>query len=946
MQKALDLKTTLNLPQTDFPMKANLPQNEPKWLEKWAKDDLYGQVRAARRNGPIFTLHDGPPYANGRIHLGTALNKILKDFIVKAKTLAGYNAPFLPGWDCHGLPIEINVDKELGPRKAKMSQQEVRRACRKYAEKFVEFQRDGFKRLGVFGEWDKPYLTMDYEYEALIAEAFLKFLEAGYVYRGLKPVYWCIADKTALAEAEVEYEDHRSRSIYVKYPVLSDPAALDPHLKGHKLSVIIWTTTPWTLPASMAVAFHPDLEYVAVADGGGEAYLIESRRSDPTLRETRLKASKVLARVPGKKLDRIEMRHPFLDRKVLGVLADYVTAEDGTGCVHTAPGHGREDYQTGTQYGIEIYCPVGDAGEFTEGLKEYKGKTVFEANEPIIELLKSRGTLVGPPGWLTHSYPHCWRCHNPVIFRAAEQWFISIDHAGLRQRALDEIKKAHWLPEWGEERISNMIATRPDWCISRQRVWGVPITVFHCEACRKPLLDAKLASKAIELFRQEGADAWYAHPVEELLPPGATCPTCGGTKFRKETDILDVWFDSGASHFAVLGRRPDFPWPSDVYLEAGDQYRGWFHSSLLVALGTHGRAPYRTVLTHGWVLDAEGRAMSKSLGTGIEPMEVIQQHGAEVLRLWAASVVFGEDATISAEMLTRLSEAYRKMRNTFRYCLSNLYDFDLQKDAVRGEQLEEIDAWALMRTAEVLERVEAAYNEYAFHKVYRTLYDFCTIDLSAFYFDILKDRLYTSPARSVRRRASQSTLYRICDALVRAVAPVLCFTAEEVWSHLSASAGRGEREPSVHVAKFLTPERLRASIPERHFKRLENWPRLIGVRNEVLKALEIARQEKFIGNPLEAKVRLSSDGDLTPLLQDYRAALPSLFIVSQVEISQESLAGAYESQLPGLRVRIERAAGRKCARCWNYSERVGEDSRYPTVCERCSAALKEIEATV
>jgi isoleucyl-tRNA synthetase len=941
MQKTLDLKHTINLPKTSFSMKANLPQNEPKWLARWSKEDLYGQIRAARKSAPIFTLHDGPPYANGRIHLGTTLNKIVKDFIVKSKTLEGFNAPYLPGWDCHGLPIEINVDKELGARKAKMSVVEVRRACRRYAEKYVDLQRQDFIRLGVFGEWAKPYLTMDFEYEAIIAEAFLAFLRGGYVDRGRKSVYWCIACKTALAEAEVEYEEHRSRSIYVRYPVLTDPATLDPALKGRKLWVIIWTTTPWTLPASMAVAFHPDFEYVVAGDGAGDAYLLESRRYEPVLQEAGLKAPNILARIPGRKLDRIQIQHPFLDRKIIGVLADYVTAEDGTGCVHTAPGHGREDYQTGVQYGIDVYCPVDEAGRITEGLPEYVGKKVFDANEPIVELLKSRDVLVGEAGWLTHSYPHCWRCHNPIIFRAAEQWFINIDHQKLRQRALEEIKKTRWVPAWGEERISNMIAERPDWCISRQRVWGVPITVFHCDDCKQPVLDATLAQRALELFRKEGADAWYAHSEAELLPPGARCPRCGGTKLRRETDILDVWFDSGASHYAVLGRRPDLPWPSDIYLEAGDQYRGWFHSSLLVALGTKGAAPYRQVLTHGWVLDAQGRAMSKSLGNVIEPMEVIKTHGAEILRLWAASVEFGEDVSISAEMLTRLSEAYRKLRNTFRYCLGNLYDFDPAKDSVDPSQLEEIDSWVLVRTAELLERAGAAYNEYAFHKVYRGVYDFATVDLSAFYFDILKDRLYTSPARSVRRRAAQTALYRIADALVRITAPLLSFTADEVWTHLPAPH---LREKSVHLAKFVAPADLRAGIPEKHLQRLENWPRLIAVRNEVLKALELARQEKFIGGSLEARVRLSVSGDLQPLMEEYHAFLPGLFIVSQVEVTRKVIEGASATELPGLSVKVEKASGRKCERCWNYSEQVGKDSHYPTVCERCSAALKEIAA--
>ncbi len=943
MQKSPDLKHTINLPKTEFSMKANLPQNEPKWLARWAKEGLYNQIRAARQSAPLFTLHDGPPYANGRIHLGTTLNKILKDFIVKMKTLEGFNAPYLPGWDCHGLPIEINVDKELGPRKAQMSTVEVRRACRKYAEKYVDIQRQDFIRLGVFGEWEKPYLTMGFEYEARIAEAFLAFLRGGYVYRGRKSVYWCITDKTALAEAEVEYEEDRSPSIYVRYPVLTDPAALDPALKGRKLWVVIWTTTPWTLPASMAVAFHPDFEYVVAGDDDprGDAYILESRRQGPVVEETGLKASNVLARLPGKKLDRIKIQHPFLERDLLGVLATYVTAEDGTGCVHTAPGHGREDYQTGVQYGIDIYCPVDESGKITEGLPEYVGKRVFDANQPIVELLKSRGVLVGQAGSLTHSYPHCWRCHKPIIFRAAEQWFIDIDHQGLRQRALDEIKKTKWVPAWGEDRISNMIAERPDWCISRQRVWGVPITVFHCVDCQKPIMDADLAKHALELFRKEGADAWYAHPDAELLPPGARCPQCGGSNLRRETDILDVWFDSGSSQYAVLGYRPDLPWPADVYLEAGDQYRGWFHSSLLVALGTHGRAPYHQVLTHGWVLDAQGRAMSKSIGNVIEPMEVIKTHGAEILRLWAASVEFGEDVSISPDMLTRLSEAYRKLRNTFRYCLGNLYDFDPAKDSVDASQFEEIDSWVLVRMAELLERAEASYNDYAFHKVYRGVYDFATVDLSAFYFDILKDRLYTSPARSVRRRAAQTALYRIADALVRILAPLLSFTAEEVWTHLPALAGR---EKSVHLARFLAPAELRAGIPESHLQRLENWPRLVAVRNEVLKALEIARQEKFIGGSLEALVRLSVGEELLPLLEEYRAFLPGLFIVSQVEITKRAVEGALVTGLPGLSVKIDKASGQKCERCWNYSEQVGKDSQYPTVCDRCSFALREIES--
>ncbi|HEV2416186.1 MAG TPA: isoleucine--tRNA ligase [Terriglobia bacterium] len=938
MQKTMDLKSTLNLPKTAFPMKANLPQTEPARLAQWQAMDLYGKIRAARQHSPLFTLHDGPPYANGRIHLGTALNKLLKDFIVKSKTQAGFNAPYLPGWDCHGLPIEINVDKELGPRKAKMAASEVRRECRKYAAKFVELQRQDFKRLGILGEWENAYLTMEYSYEARIAEAFLKFLGEGYIYRGRRPVYWCIYDKTALAEAEVEYENHRSPSIYVRYALATDPAKLDATLAGRKVWVIIWTTTPWTLPASMAVAFHPNFEYVVAAKGAGDAYILESRRYAPVLAETGLEAPDVLARINGRKLEGLEFQHPFLDRKVPGVLADYVTAEDGTGCVHTAPGHGREDYQTGIRYGIEVYSPVGASGEFTEG--EFKGQKVFEANKPIIELLERRGALVGKAGALDHSYPHCWRCHNPVIFRATEQWFVNMEHDALRGRALDAIKGVRWSPAWGEERISNMIATRPDWCISRQRVWGVPITVFHCETCGKPLMDAALAQPAMELFRKEGADAWYTHPVEDLAAPGARCPDCGSAKLRKEMDILDVWFDSGSSHFAVLGQRPDLPWPADVYLEGGDQYRGWFHSSLLVALVTHRAAPYRQVLTNGWVLDAEGRAMSKSLGTGVQPEEVIKTHGAEILRLWAASVDFREDVVISPDILARLTESYRKLRNTFRYCLANLAGFNPETDAVAVYEMEEIDAWALSRAAQVIEQVQAAYDTFEFHRVYRALTDFATVDLSAFYFDILKDRLYTAPPRSVRRRSGQTALYRILDALLRAAAPLLSFTADEAWGYMPAMPGR---ESSVHVAGFIHGADLRQLLPVSIDQKMEKWDRLIEARNGVLKALEDARQKKLIGPNLEARVYLDPQGAHRTLLEEYSAFLPALFIVSQVELASAWPADVETTQLPGLKIGVARARGKKCERCWNYSEHVGEDSAYPTVCERCSAALAEIE---
>ena len=940
MGKSKDLKDTLNLPRTSFSMKANLPQNEPKMLEKWESSGLYARIREVRKDAPAYTLHDGPPYANGKIHLGTALNKMIKDFVVRAKTMSGFNAPYRPGWDCHGLPIEIKVDQELGAKKAQMSAAQFRLRCRSYAEKYVEIQRKGFKRLGVLGEWDKPYLTMEADYQATIAQAFVQFLEKGYVYRGLKPVHYCISCKTALAEAEVEYEERRSPSIYVKYALLDDPAQLDPALKGRKVSVLIWTTTPWTLPASMAVAFHPKFTYLAVANGEGDVLLVESRRHRAVQEASGLAMPDILARISGKKFDRVRFQHPFLEREVPGVLATYVTATDGTGCVHTAPGHGREDFETGTKYGLEIYCPVGRSGEFVEGLPEYSGKMVFDANEPIIKLLEARGALLGSAGRLDHSYPHCWRCHNPVIFRASLQWFISVDHDGLRQKALDEIHKVRWLPKWGEERITNMIAARPDWCISRQRIWGVPITVFYCEACEEPLLDPAIGHHVVSIFRREGADAWYKRSPEELMPAGTRCPECKGSKFYKEKDILDVWFDSGTSHLAVLGDREDLPWPSDMYLEAGDQHRGWFHSSLLIGVALRQSAPYRVVMTHGWVIDpTSGGAMSKSAGNVINPEDVVKDYGAEILRLWVASVVVGEDVMVSRDILGHLSDAYRKFRNTFRYCLANLNDFDPATDMVEKSKLEELDAWALSRTAEVLERVYEGYEEFSFHKVYRTLYDFTTIDLSAFYFDIIKDRLYTSPPESRERRAAQSVLYRLLDALVRAVAPVLCFTAEEVWQQLPSEEGRAD---SVHLARFIPAADLREGLSAEVRARLENWPRLVSLRNEVLKVLEAARNKKLIGNPLEAKVRIRANQNWVSLLNQYKDFLATLFIVSQVETTSDSLPTPLETGLAGIEGSVERAEGEKCSRCWNYSTGVGRDERYPTVCPRCSKALGEI----
>ncbi len=933
---SVDLKKTVNLPRTDFPMKANLPEREPQILARWEEIRLYDRIREARRGRPMYILHDGPPYANGHIHLGTAFNKILKDFIVKSKTMAGYDSPYIPGWDCHGLPIEIKVDSELGARKAQMSPVEIRSECRKYAEHWVNVQREEFKRLGVLGRWDAPYLTMSPHYQSVIAGAFVEFLDRGYVYKGLKPVHWCLHCLTALAEAEVEYEDHTSPSIWVRFALLSDPAIVDDSLAGRRIWGLIWTTTPWTIPANMAVAFHPRYEYAAVAVGE-EAYLVAADLVKTTAEKCGWPDPRLLARFPGSRLEGTRFRHPFLERESAGILAEHVTLEQGTGAVHTAPGHGLEDYLVAQQYGIPTYCPVNAEGRFfhAEGAPgrlpdELIGKTVWEANPIVIGILRRHGALLDE-GVVTHSYPHCWRCHNPTIFRATEQWFIVMERNQLRERALEAIRTVRWLPAWGEGRIANMIAGRPDWCISRQRIWGVPIIVFYCVRCGEPLTERRILDGVVNLFAEHGADIWYERTAAELLPPGTRCPKCGGAEFTKESDILDVWFDSGSSHLAVLTEDHGLRWPSDLYLEGGDQYRGWFHSSLLVGVGLRGASPYRECACNGWALDGEGRAMSKSLGNVIAPEEVIGRYGADVLRLWAASVEFYEDVRMSETILNRLSEAYRKLRNTFRFALGNLSDFDPARHALPAAELLEIDQWILFRAEDVVRRCRAWYEEFQFHRVYRALYDFAVTDLSAVYFDILKDRLYTAPPRSKARRSAQTAIWRVAHPLVRLLAPVLSFTAEEVWNHLPQLAGAPQ---SVHLALFPEPGELTAGLGEAERRRAANWERLMEVRENVLRSLEAARQEKFIGAPLEAHVHLKANSDLYPLLEEYAGQLPALFIVSQVSLESHSDTT--------LAVHVTRAAGVKCERCWKYTLDVGADPELPTVCAACAAAVREI----
>lgn len=931
-----DLKKTVNLPKTDFAMKANLPQNEPKLLEHWRQTKVYDRIRASRAGRPRYVLHDGPPYANGRIHLGTAFNKIIKDFIVKSKTMAGFDSPYVPGWDCHGLPIEFKVDSELGKKKAEMTAVDIRRACRKYAEKFIDLQREDFQRLGVFGKWEDPYLTMSAPYQAQIAKAYVDFLHQGYIYKGLKPVNWCMRCRTALAEAEVEYEPHASPSIWVRFALSTDPAAIDAALAGRKVYGLIWTTTPWTIPANMAIAFNPRFEYVAV-DVNGDVYIVARGLLNETIEKCGWADPKEVASFPGNRLEGTVFRHPFLDRDSKGLLADHVTLEQGTGAVHTAPGHGQEDYVISQQYGIATYCPVDARGAFyhAEGAsgrlpEELIGKQVWDANAIVIGILRERGALLAEKR-IDHSYPHCWRCHQPTIFRATDQWFIGMERNDLRQKALDAIKRVKWMPAWGEDRISNMIATRPDWCISRQRIWGVPIIAFYCEKCDEPMTEKAVQDRVVALFAEHSADVWYERSAAELIGPGVACKKCGGAEFRKETDILDVWFDSGSSNLAVLNERYGLEWPSDLYLEGGDQYRGWFHSSLLVGVGLHGSAPYRECATHGWALDGQGRAMSKSLGNVILPEEVIKQHGAEVLRLWTSSVAFSEDVRISDTILTRLTEAYRKLRNTLRYALGNLADFDPAKDTVPAAKQLEFDQWILVRAESLVKRCVKHYDDFAFHLVYQALSNFATVDLSAIYFDVIKDRLYTGAPNSLSRRSAQTSLYKLTQVLLRLLAPLLTFTTEEAWGHFRRQAGDPD---SIHLATFPDPDSLAEGLTSEQRARLENWEKLLPVRDQVLKALEVARQEKFIGAPLEAHVRLNAGADLYPLLDQYRAELPGLFIVSQVSLHDHAEAT--------LAVHVERASGVKCERCWKYSTHVGEDTKYPTVCENCSAALKEI----
>jgi isoleucyl-tRNA synthetase len=922
-------------------MKANLPQNEPARLAGWTAQDLYGQIRTARAGSPKYILHDGPPYANGAIHLGHALNKCIKDFVVKTKTMAGFDAPYVPGWDCHGLPIEIKVDEQLGRKKLEMPAVSVRRACREYAQKYVDLQSAQFQRIGVFGRWNDPYKTMSFEYEARIVETFYEFFEQGFVYKGLKPVFWCIHDQTALAEAEVEYEQHTSPSVYVRYRLTSDAAAIAPALAAREVYTIIWTTTPWTIPASQAVAFNPEMEYVAISEGPEQpVYIVAGALREVVEERCGLKTlAEPLARFNGIRLDRATFQHPFLERSVLGTNASYVTADQGTGAVHTAPAHGVDDFYTGRRYALPELQYVDNAGrqKNTAG-QPYEGLTVFQSNKVITEVLREHGALLSASEF-EHSYPHCWRCHNPVIVRATEQWFIGMEtpiptedggETTFRQAALDAIKQVVWDPAWGEERISNMIATRPDWCISRQRIWGVPIAVFLCNKCHEPLRNTDVNASIVELFQRESADAWYVKTPEQLLPEGIAC-ACGNrdrAEFRKEMDILDVWFESGASWHAVLEQEPELRFPADLYTEGGDQHRGWFHSSLLNSVALRGIAPYRMVATSGWCLDEQGRAFSKSLGNGVDPVDVAKRLGGEIVRLWVASVDFREDVAASENLMQRVSDNYRKLRNTLRFLLANLYDFSPAEHAVPFAAMEKLDQYILARTAELDAKIRQAYDDFEFHRAYHALNEFVNTDLSALYLDVLKDRLYTFAPNAPARRSAQTALWRIAEALTRLIAPILSFTADEVWGYLPQIAGR---ESSVHLALF--PD-LADIVPGNEASIEADWEQLLEIRTKVLAKLEVLRAEKVIGKSLEAVVTLDSDGEFSTLLRKYQDALPELFNVSEVELRDAT------NDL--LAVSVRRSEQPKCERCWRYVQEVGRDDRYPTVCLRCADALEEI----
>jgi len=929
----MDYRDTLNLPKTKFKMKANLNQKEPMYLKRWENENLYGMLQEHAEKRPLFVLHDGPPYANGHIHLGTAFNKILKDIILKSKRMAGFNAPYIPGWDCHGLPIEHNVDQDLGEKKNTIPKIAKRGACRKYAEKWIKIQKQEFKRLGGLGDWDNPYLTMNFDYQATIAAEFNKFLLAGSVIRNKKPVYWCPTCTTALAEAEVEYYDHSSPSIYVKFPLTEDFSDIAPVLAGDNVSVVIWTTTPWTLPANLAVAFHPDFEYAAV-QVKDEILILAKEMVTSVMEEMEISDFSIVAVFSAKGLENRKCRHPFMDRDSLLVLANYVTLEAGTGCVHTAPGHGADDYLTGLRYDLEILSPVDSEGRYTEEVAQYEGQQVPAVNKVINADLDTSGVLLYESS-INHSYPHCWRCKKPVMYRATPQWFLSMEENDLQKNALQEINNVQWTPSWGKQRIYSMVENRPDWCLSRQRTWGVPITVVSCKGCGEVVKSEELVATIDMLFRREGADAWFSHELDDFLPDGHTCEKCGGNDFAKEEDILDVWFDSGSSHAAVCEAREELRVPADLYLEGSDQHRGWFQSSLLTSVGTRGCAPYKGVLTHGYVVDGKGKKMSKSIGNVVAPSEVIEKFGAEILRLWVSSEDYRDDVKVSDEILKQVADSYKKIRNTLRYMLGVLPDFDVRQDSVAYADMEEIDRWALGKFEELREKVTGCYERYEFHPIHQAFNIFCGSTMSAFYLDILKDRLYCSGTESRLRRSAQTVLYEILAGLLQLMNPVLTFTTAEAWEHFKGLSNKSPLKESIFFTEFPS------SKPERRDAAQEEyWEKLIKVRSEITKTLEGARREKIIGHPLEAEVLLAVSGEWKEFMTTAQEQIKDVCIISSLSFCEDTaslpdLIFNPAEGISGLAVAVRPAAGEKCERCWTRDSFVGTNAEHRKLCKRC-----------
>ena len=924
---AQDFKDTMNLPKTDFPMRAGLPKTEPETLKGWEKDKMYDNLMKKNEGKPLFVLHDGPPYANGDIHLGTALNKVLKDIIIRHKNMTGYKAPYVPGWDTHGLPTELKARAKAGVgNSSDISVVELRKLCRDFVEGYINDQRTQFKRLGALGEWENPYITLLPEFEAKQIEVFAEMACKGYIYKGLKPVYWCADCKTALAEAEIEYAEDPCHSIYVKFRVCDDKGVLSAqNIPADKTFFVIWTTTTWTLPANVAICVGPRFDYVAVKCGD-EYYIMAEDLYKEAMAAANKTDYEVAARFKGSDLEYMQTQHPFLDRKSVVIVGDHVTLESGTGCVHTAPGHGVEDYEVCRNYPeIPIIVPVNADGILTEEAGQFAGLATEDANKPIALYLEETGALFALQK-IIHQYPHCWRCKKPVLFRATDQWFCSVDD--FKDETLEAIKSVEWIPAWGEDRIYSMVRDRKDWCISRQRKWGVPIPIFFCKKCGEPHIEREAMMAVAELFRQKGSNAWFEMTAAEILPEGTVCKKCGGTDFDKEKDIMDVWFDSGSTHAAVLRERENLTFPADLYLEGADQYRGWFQSSLLTSVATNGKAPYKTVLTHGWVVDGQGRKMSKSLGNGILPSEVVEQYGADILRLWVASSDYHADIRISKDILKQLSESYRKIRNTARFILSNLYDFDPDKDMLPVSELYPIDKWALNKLNELIEKTEAAYNAYEFHQVYHAVHNFCVVDMSNFYLDVLKDRLYTEKADSKLRRAAQSAMYIILDAMTRMITPILAYTSDEIWKFMPHAANAD----ASHVVYNSMPEKVAVDVDNDFIAR---WDKIHELRDLVKKSIEVAVNRKLVKTSLETAIKLSCTGDEYDFVKSVESELKDAFIVSGVEIVNDESAKE-------VKIEVNKAEGGKCERCWTYSTTVGQDAENPCVCERCSKVLRSL----